>query len=174
MTQLGFEPRTFGLSHRRSTNWATVSVGRTWIYPYKLSHIIKSLRRYLSLLWTLLNDIFLFVFALFFSLDVHIWFCLFSIVFLGCWYVVIRIKVVEFIAKCWKVQFRLGLAINSTTLILITTYQHPKNTILYVYTYISTSKSLDVVQSLYFRSNLPSLYIALFVRSWRRQLAAEI
>ena len=37
------------------------------------------------------------------------------------------------LAKCWKVQFRLGLAINSTTLILITAYQHPK--ILY-YIYI--------------------------------------
>ena len=81
MTQLGFEPRTFGLSHRRSTNWATVSVGRTWIYPYKLSHIIKSLRRYLSLLWTLLNDTFHLVYIIF-SLDVHIWFCLFSIAFL--------------------------------------------------------------------------------------------
>ena len=29
-------------------------------------------------------------------------------------------------AKRWKIQFRLGLAINSTTLILITAYQYPK------------------------------------------------
>ena len=34
------------------------------------------------------------------------------------------------LAKRWKVQFRLGLAINSTTLILITAYKYPKNTIL--------------------------------------------
>ena len=49
-----------------SFSFSTVSVGRTWIYPYKLSHIIKSLRRYLSLLWTLLNDIFHFVLHYFF------------------------------------------------------------------------------------------------------------
>ena len=35
----------------------------------------------------------------------------------------------------WKVQFRLGLAINSTTLILITAYQHPK-ILYYIYIYI--------------------------------------
>ena len=39
------------------------------------------------------------------------------------------------LAKCWKVQFRLGLAINSTTLILITAYQHPK-ILYYIYIYI--------------------------------------
>ena len=37
------------------------------------------------------------------------------------------------LAKRWKVQFRLGLAINSTTLILITAYKYPNNTILYIY-----------------------------------------
>ena len=34
------------------------------------------------------------------------------------------------LAMRWKVQFRLGLAINSITLILITAYQYPRNTIL--------------------------------------------
>ena len=43
------------------------------------------------------------------------------------------------LAKRWKVQFRLGLAINSTTLILITAYQYPNNTILYIYIYIAQS-----------------------------------
>ena len=39
------------------------------------------------------------------------------------------------LAKCWKVQFRLGLAMDSTTLILLTVYLYQKNIILYIYIY---------------------------------------
>ena len=45
-------------------------------------HIFKSLRRYLSFVWTFLTTYF-FLLTVVFSMDVHSWFYLFSIVFIG-------------------------------------------------------------------------------------------
>ena len=62
---LWFEPRSFGISRRRSTNWATMSVGRTWKNPYKLTHLqITPPPSFFRL--DFLNDIFLFADSSFF------------------------------------------------------------------------------------------------------------
>ena len=50
---------------RRSTKWATVSVGRTWILIHIRFHISNPLRRYLSFVWTIWTTYFFLLTVLF-------------------------------------------------------------------------------------------------------------